>query len=460
MTNNDTTQMSIAELQHHMKNKLISPVEVVTKVIDKAAEKNAELNAFITLTHERALQQAKIAETEIIQGNFKGPLHGIPVGIKDLIHLKGYRTTCGSALKSEETASFHAEIVGRLEHSGAIIIGKENMHSLAYGSTGDVSHFGPAKNPLNHKLITGGSSSGSAAAVAGNLSYGSIGSDTGGSIRIPAAYCGVVGMKPTFGLVSRYGTASFAPTLDTLGPITRTVEDNSFLLEAIAGYDPKDPFSVRHHEYKYSDFMHHDNFNKTIGIPDQFYFDIIDDEIKTLFDRIVEALTTNGFKVKLVEVPYMQEIDAALSVIFATEVYESLKEDMQEAPEKIEPEIRNRILEGFFIKGHEYISMHRVKHKAIKAFTKALQQVDVLMTPTLCAFPGETGKREVEINGEKINIRKVYSRLVRASNLTGFPAISIPKGFSNTGLSNPIQLIGLPFQERKVYAYASVIEQL
>lgn len=460
MSNNDLTQMTITELQNHIKNKHISPVKVVKAVIDKTIENNKLINAFITMTHEEAIKQAEIAEKEIIQGNHKSSLHGIPVGIKDLIHLNGVRTTCGSALKLHEVPNYDAAIVERLKNNGAIIMGKENMHSLAYGSTGDVSYFGPAKNPLNRNKITGGSSAGSAASVAGDLSYGSVGSDTGGSIRIPAACCGVVGMKPTFGLVSRFGTVSLAPSLDTFGPITKTVKDNAYMLEVIAGYDSKDPFSVSHNDYNYSDFINQKDFNKTIGIPKQYYFDIIDSEIKELFKQTVKELISKGFQVKLVDLPYMEEIDAALSVIFASEVYESLKKEIQEVPEKVEAEIRNRILEGLFVKSHEYISMFRVKHLAIEAFTKVLHEVDVIMTPTISAFPCDIGEREIELNGDNINIRRVYSRLVRASNLTGFPAISVPKGFSITGLSNPIQLIGLPFHEKKLYRYAYAIEQL
>src|SRR5690625_236005 len=199
MVNNAMSNWTINELQQHLKRKDISPVEVTENTLKKIDEENAQLNAFISMNHEHALQQAKKAESDIMQGNYKGSLHGIPVGIKDLIHFKDYQTTCGTKLKvKDEVSSFNAEIVDRMNDNGAIILGKENMHTLAYGSTGDVSYFGATKNPLNHNKITGGSSSGSAAAVASNLSYGSIGSDTGGSIRIPAACCGVVGMKPTF----------------------------------------------------------------------------------------------------------------------------------------------------------------------------------------------------------------------------------------------------------------------
>lgn len=461
MLNDDFSEWSIHELGQHIEKKDISPVEVMKQVLEKMDKENTQLNAFIAMDHDKALQQAKKAELDIMQGNYKGPLHGIPVGIKDLIHMKGFRTTCGTKLMIKEGISnFNAEVVERLHDHGAIIIGKENMHTLAYGSTGDVSHFGPVKNPLNINKITGGSSSGSAAAVASNISYGSIGSDTGGSIRIPAACCGVVGMKPTFGLVSRYGVVSLAPTLDTLGPLTRNVLDNAMILEAIASYDEKDSFSSTTGKRDYRECIYQKNTNLVIGIPRQFYFDLIDDEIKESFDKTIEKLRSNGYQIKFIDLPYMEEIDAALSVIFAAEVYESLEHEIHENPQQIEAEIRTRILEGYFVKAHEYIKMFRVKNVAIETFTKVLHEVDVIMTPTICAYPCNIGEREATINGEKVNIRKVYSRLVRASNLTGFPAISLPTDKSSEGFFNSIQLIGLPFDEKQLYNVAFMIEQL
>ena len=266
-------------------------------------------------------------------------MHGIPFGIKDLIDFKGVPTTCGSKLKLDDVPTQDAEIVEQLKNNGAIIIGKENMHSLAYGSTGDVSHFGAVKNPLNLEKISGGSSSGSAAAIASNIGYGSIGSDTGGSIRIPSACCGVVGMKPTFGLVSRQGAVSLAPTLDTLGPITKNVIDNSLILNAVLGRHSDDSSQLDNGEDNY-EFHFQKNANHTIGIPKSYFFDIIDTEIKEMFEQTVSELKTLGFNVKFIDIPYMKEFDAALSVIFAAEVYESLEKEILERPEKIEIEIR------------------------------------------------------------------------------------------------------------------------
>lgn len=461
MTNKILTDLSISELQYYIKNKEVSPIEVVQEVICLIQEKNNDINAFITSLHEEAIKDAQKAEKDILSGNYKGPLHGIPIGIKDIIHLKGSRTTSGSGLFLSNFSEYDAEVVQRLKNNGAILIGKENMHSLAYGSSGSISHFGPVKNPLDLTKITGGSSSGSSAAVAAGFSYGSIGSDTGGSIRIPAACCGVVGMKPTFGLISRYGTSSLAPTLDTLGPITRTVKDNAIMLDALSGYDSKDSFSINYNQSdSYASFTAKSLSGSTVGIPSNFYFDLMDSEISDMFQKVINGLKDNGIKIKIIEIPFMEEFNDAASLIFATEVYESLEQELSDTPEKIEKEIRNRVLEGYFVKGSEYLAMHRVKKLAISTFYDVLQGVDVIMTPTLPAFPSDLGAEKIEINGKGIPIRSVYSRLVKASNLTGFPSIAVPKYKNKDGLFNSIQLIGLPFREKNLYSFAYMIENL
>lgn len=447
---NDVIHFSLSELQHMIRNKEISPVELVESVISYITKNNTEINAYITHTFGSAVDKAIQAERDIIKGLYKGPLHGIPIGLKDIIHFKGTYTTSGSKLYTKRLSEGNADVVTRLNQSGAIIIGKENMHSLAYGSTGDVSHFGPIRNPLNPEKIAGGSSSGSAAGVSSYFSYGSIGSDTGGSIRIPAALCGVVGMKPTFGLISRVGVESLVRSLDTLGPITRTIEDNALLLNAIADCESIDFASFTAKEYS----------SKVIGVPKEFFFDIIDPEIKNHFEKLIRNLTAAGYKIEYIEIPHMNTFNKANSIIFAAELYESLKEECDSQSESIEEEIRLRIMEGKHIKAYEYISMHKLKKQAIETFTTILTQVDVIITPTVPAFPCNLNQREIEIDGKAYHIRSVYSRLVKASNLTGFPALAVPYGKSSEGYAHSVQLIGLPFQEKELYNFASVIEQL
>ena len=446
---NNTTFLSIAEIYPYVRNKEISPVDLVTEIFHNIENKNEKINAFSYLFYESAKKDAKKAEKEILRGEYKGILHGIPLSVKDLIDVRGVPTTAGSKIYSDQIPNHDANVIVKLKNAGAILIGKENMHSLAYGSTGDVSYFGPVKNPLNTRKISGGSSSGSAASVASNMSFGSIGSDTGGSIRIPSALCGVVGMKPTFGLVNKHGTFSLSPTLDTLGPITRTVKDNAILLEAVANYKTGGT--------QYSKFEDQ-NITRKIGIPKNFYFDLIDNRIKESFEKIIKQLESKGYEIVQVELPSHKEFNAAHSIIFATEVYESMKQEMKYRAEKIETEIRTRILEGSFVKGHEYITMNRVRKLATKILFQLLEEVDVIITPTVGSYPCTIGTRTIKINNENIHIRGIYSRLVKLSNLTGFPSIALPTDKNTEGLANSIQLIGRPFQEKKLYKYASEIK--
>jgi aspartyl-tRNA(Asn)/glutamyl-tRNA(Gln) amidotransferase subunit A len=236
---------SLTDLALAFRERRLSPVEVAEALLGRIEAEDGDLNAFITVTRERGLREARRAEEEILAGRDRGPLHGVPVGLKDLIYTAGVRTTMGSALFEDFIPDEDATVVTKLEAAGAVMLGKTNTHELAYGPTGDRSHFGPTRNPHDGARISGGSSGGSAAAVAANLLYASLGSDTGGSVRIPAALCGVVGMKPTFGLVSKRGVFPLSWTLDHVGPLTRTVEDNALVLTALAGHDAKDPYSVK-----------------------------------------------------------------------------------------------------------------------------------------------------------------------------------------------------------------------
>ena len=241
----DGLPRSLATLSRVFREKRLSPVEIVGVLLERIEADDVALNAFITVTGERALEEAARAEAEILAGRYRGPLHGVPVGLKDLIYTRGVRTTMGSAFFKAFVPDHDATVAAKLEEAGSVLIGKTNTHEFAYGPTGDRSYFGPARNPHDPARISGGSSGGSASAVAAKLLYGSLGSDTGGSVRIPAALCGVVGMKPTFGRVSKRGVFPLSWTLDHVGPVTRTVEDNALLLNVLAGHDPADPYSVR-----------------------------------------------------------------------------------------------------------------------------------------------------------------------------------------------------------------------
>lgn len=454
---NDLLELSIFELSKFIKNKKVSPVDVIQEVIKIIDDKNEKFNSFITVTLEKAIDDAKKAEDEIMKGYYKGPLHGVPLGLKDNVFTKGVKTTLGSQVYKDFIPDYDAEVVRKLKASGAVIVGKQNMQEFAYGTTGDRSFYGPVRNPHNFKKIAGGSSSGSAASVAGSIVFGSIGSDTGGSIRIPASCCGIVGMKPTFGRVSKYGVFPLSPTLDHLGPMTRCVQDNAILLNIISGYDKKDPYSVTSKSEDFTSEIGKTIRGLTIGVPTTFFFDVIQTEVQKIFDSNLNFLKKQGANIKYVHLDMMDELFTAQQVIATADTYVSLEKEVRKHPEKIDSEVRTRIVSGMVININDYMRALKMKHAAIELFYKTLKEVDVLMTPTLCALPTNIEQREVDFNGIKEHPR-ILGRLTGIANVLGFPAISVPGGYATDGTPVGIQFMGLPFSEKKLYQYAYFIE--
>ncbi|NEU30998.1 Asp-tRNA(Asn)/Glu-tRNA(Gln) amidotransferase subunit GatA [bacterium LRH843] len=451
-------EWSIHKLSKSIQNKEISPVEVTEASINLINEKNNELNAFITVIEEESLQAAKKAEVDILSGNYKGPLHGIPIGIKDLICTAGVKTTFGSEIYQDYVPDFDAEVVTKFKNAGAIMIGKLNMHTFAYGPTGDRSFYGPVKNPHNLAKITGGSSSGSGAAVAAFQCYGSVGSDTGGSVRMPASMCGIVGMKPTFGRVSKHGSLPLCWTLDHLGPMTRTVTDNALMLNVMSGFDAKDPYSISSKVEDFTSGIKSGIKGKKIGIPTSFYFDTIELEVRRIFDSTVDSLRHLGADIVSIDLPGMDDLLAAQQVILASEAYTSLEKHLVNTPEMVEEEVRSRAIAGMLVQSSEYIQMLQVRHKAIDMHNLALEKVDVIMTPTLSILPTNINQRDVDINGVPEHTR-IFARLTGPSNTTGFPAISVPGGMSNCGLPVGVQFIGKPLDESLLYQFAYALEE-
>ncbi|MFC5590080.1 amidase [Sporosarcina soli] len=451
-------EWSIDQLSESIKEKEISPVEVVETSLNLISSKNKELNAFVTIMEDESKKAAKRAEEEIINGNYKGPLHGIPIGLKDLICTAGVKTTFGSEVYKDYIPNFDAEVVTKLKGAGAILIGKLNMHAFAYGTTGDRSFFGPVKNPHNIQKITGGSSSGSGAAVASFQCYGSVGSDTGGSIRMPASMCGIIGMKPTFGRVSKYGSIQLCPTLDHLGPMTRTVTDNALMLNVLSGFDKKDSYSAYSKIEDFTEGINRGIKGKKIGIPTNFYFDIIDTEVRRVFDSTVRKLRELGANFVPIELPGMDDLLTAQQVLLATEAYTSLERDLINKPEQIEEEVRSRAIAGMLTQASEYIQMLQIKHKAIDMHNEALKKVDVILTPTLPMVPTNIEQRVTNSYGLQEHVR-IFARLTGPSNTTGLPAISVPGGVSECGLPIGVQFIGKAFAEAELYQFAYALEQ-
>ena len=448
---------TLAGIARALKEGTVSPVEVTKAVLGRIKERDGELNSFVTTVPGRAMAEARRAEEEIRAGRYRGPLHGVPVAVKDLISTAGVRTTMGSAFFEDHVPDHDAAVVKKLEEAGAVVVGKTNTHEFAYGTTGDRSRFGPVGNPHDPARITGGSSSGSGAAVAAGLVYGALGTDTGGSIRIPAALCGAVGMKPTFGRVSKRGVFPLAWTLDHVGPITRTVRDNALLLNALAGHDPDDPYSVRREQEDFTRDLGHGV--GVVGVPSGFYFEGLDGDVAGRVGAAIEVFRGLGAEVRPVAVPLLRETLDAQRLVLAAEAYAVHAQRLRAEPEKFDEEVRERVAAGEALRAHEYAVAQRTRLASLRAFGRALEGTDVLLTPTVPLPATEIGQREVRIGGREEPVRASLNRLTGPTNLNGLPSLSVPCGRTASGLPVGLQLIGRPFDEATLYRYGHAFEE-
>jgi aspartyl-tRNA(Asn)/glutamyl-tRNA(Gln) amidotransferase subunit A len=450
---------SLAALATALREQRLSPVEVVGALLERIETVDKKLNAFITVLPERALEEAARAEKEIQAGKYRGPLHGVPVGLKDLIYTKGVRTTMGSAFFEDYVPDYSATVVSKLEEVGAIIVGKTNTHEFAYGPTGDRSYFGPTRNPHDPARIPGGSSGGSGAAVAAGLCYAALGSDTAASVRVPAALCGVVGMKPTFGRVSKSGVFPLAWTLDHVGPLTRTVEDNALLLNALAGYDAQDPYSADRPAEDFARELRRSVRGGSVGVPANHYFENVESEVEERVREAIEVFRSLDVEVREVEIPDLPETLKAQRIILAVEAYTVHEERLKGEPERFGDEISDRIRDAEHLKAYRYAKAQQItKRRSLEEFERALEEVDVLLTPTVPIAATEIGQREVEIDGHEELVFSALTRLTGPTNLNGLPSLSVPCGFTSSGLPVGLQLIGRSFDEATLYRYGHAHE--
>ena len=450
---------SLAALSLAFRERRLSPVEVVRVLLERIETASEDLGAFITVTGERALEEAERVEQEISAGRYRGPLHGAPLGLKDLIYTEGVRTTMGSAFFKDYVPDYSATVALKLEEAGAVLVGKTNTHEFAYGPTGDRSYFGPTRNPHDTRRISGGSSGGSGAAVAANLLYGALGSDTAGSIRIPSALCGVVGMKPTFGRVSKHGVFPLSWTLDHVGPLTRTVEDNALHLTVLAGHDPKDPYSANEPAEDFARDLGRGVSGGVVGVPSDFYFDHVEEEVGERVREAIEVFVSMGAEVREVGIPNLWETLKAQRYTLAADAYAIHEERLKDAPEMFNEEGRERLLEGERLKAHRYASAQQRKLLAKGEFERALGAVDVLLAPTVPIAATLIDQREVDIGGYEEPVRSAVTRLTGPANFTGFPSLSVPCGFTSSGLPVGVQLIGRPFDEATLYRFGHAYEE-
>ena len=450
--------MDLVKTTRLINKKELSPVELVKETLHQISIKNPEVNAFITICENEALEVAKTLEQELQDGKLRGPLHGIPIAAKDLIFTKNIRTTMGSKLYENFVPDKDAAVIERLKGAGAIIIGKTNTHEFAYGPIGDRSYFGPCRNPHQLGKISGGSSSGSAAAVAAGMVGAAIGTDTGGSIRIPSSACGAVGMKPTFGLVSKRGVFDLAYTLDHVGPITTNISDNALLLNTIAGYDEGDPYSLKSNVMDYSHLIGQNVRGKVIGIP-SYYFDHIDEEVGAAIQNCLNVFEQLGAVLKKVTIACMDRIAHAQVVTIQSEAAAVHKETIQHHRSEVDDEVYERLVQSQNVKGYEYVSAQVERKGLINEFNQVFSEVDILLTPTLPILPTDIGQREVIVNGKAEAVRHALLRLTSPTDYTGNPSLSLPCGFSKSGLPIGVQLIAKHGSEDKLYQFGYALEQ-
>lgn len=454
----DSTWLSLQEAGAMVHRKAVSPVELTQACLARIERLNPVLNAFITVTSEQALQQAREAEFEIHKGKWRGPLHGVPVALKDNIDTAGVRTTAASELFKDRVPSEDAEVVRRLKNAGAIILGKTNLHEFAYGGTSAISYYGPVHNPWALDRIPGGSSGGSAAATAGGLCFGALGTDTAGSVRNPACCCGVVGFKPTYGRVSNRGVVPLSWTLDHVGPLCRTVEDAALMLAVIAGYDELDPTTVNTPVPNYSLASRMQASNLRLGLPQSPFFESLDPEIAKAVDAAIAVLRKLTATVKEVALPPTAgSLDQLYIDVRSVEAYAYHSQWLSVSPEKYGVTTRQRLTgNAADITPSAYARSRRQLELSRREITKTFAAVDLLITPTVPVLPSKISDNDDAKGGLKYPLP---IRNTAPFDVLGLPAISIPCGFTTSGLPVGLQISGAPFADSTVLALARAYEQ-
>ncbi len=456
---------TIQQLSRQIRDRSISPVELTRDCLARIDRLNPTINAFITVTADSALEQARRAEQEILRGEWRGPLHGIPIGLKDILDTAGVRTTAASALFKDRIPTEDAEVVRRLRAAGAIILGKQNLHEFAYGGSSMISLFGEVHNPWDIARVTGGSSGGSAASVAAGLGYAAVGTDTAGSIRLPAAYCGVVGLKPTYGRVSARGVVPLSWSYDHVGPIVNSVYDAALMLQVLAGYDTGDPASIdapvpdfvvafaQHIAQHVAQNIAQPAPKLRIGVPRAFFFDDLHPEIAGAIEKAIEIF--RELRAEIREVKLEVSNDRKLA---GAEAYAYHEQFVASSPELYQPSTLARIQSGAKISASDALRVSRDLQASRHAIRKMFDDVDVMLTPTVPIPPPAIA----DLREHPDNLRPqemIMLRNTRPFNVWGNPAISVPCGFTKDGLPIGLQLAAAPWREDVVLQAAHAYEK-
>jgi aspartyl-tRNA(Asn)/glutamyl-tRNA(Gln) amidotransferase subunit A len=452
---------SVADLARTIATKEVSPVEVVRAYLERIAALDGGLRAFITVCADAALEAARAAEAELAAGRALGPLHGVPLALKDLFDTAGVRTTGGSKILADRVPAEDATVVRRLRAAGMIVLGKLNMHEFAYGPEGVNTHYGTSRNPWDatEVRIPGGSSSGSGVALAAGLTPAALGSDTGGSIRIPASLCGITGLKPTYGRVSRSGVLPLAWSLDHAGPMTRSAMDAALLLRAMAGYDAGDPTTSVLPVPDYGAALTGDVKGLRVGILRAGFVDAAAPEVRAAVEAAARALEGLGARVDDATLEWAPESAAAAMAIVASEALAYHAEWVRTRPRDYQPDVLERLRAGAFVSGVHYVRGQQVRALLRDTVNEALTRRDVLLAPATPIVATRVGEMEATAGDGQTDVRAALLRFTRPFNLSGHPACALPCGFTAGGLPIGMQLVGRPFDEATVLRVADAYQR-
>jgi aspartyl-tRNA(Asn)/glutamyl-tRNA(Gln) amidotransferase subunit A len=455
----DPARLNITELALLLRDRKISPVEIMQATLERINRLDVELNAFISVYPELAMTAARSAEEQMSAGKSLGALHGIPIGVKDLFEVEGMTRTCGSTLLQEPPAKTDATSVRRLKDAGAIVVGLLNLNEFAYGPTGINIHHGSARNPWDRNSTCGGSSAGAGCAVAAQMVPGAMGTDTGGSIRVPASLCGVVGLKQTFGLASRKGIYPLCDSFDHGGPLTRTVRDAALMLQAFAGEDLQDPTTRGAIVGDYTRNLNQPITGLRIGVPKSFFFDDLHPDIASAVRASLQVYGELGAEVREIDLPFGQEDTDSWNTMALVEAFVVHENHMKYNREELAPDVSERLELGRNISARDYLAARNRQTVLKHQIATIMDDIDILAMPTSPIPAVSIATGSVDVAGQEISGAAVLGRLTRMAVFTGQPAISLPCGFTQNGLPIGLQLVGRWFDEASLLKAANAYEQ-
>ncbi len=460
MTADEISALSLIEVAAKIADGELSSVEVTEAALDRIARHGENLHCIAHIDPEAALAAAREADRARAAGRSLGPLHGVPLAHKDMYYRAGRVSGCGSRIRADFVPEVTATVLERLDAAGALDIARLHMVEFAYGPTGHNEVLGTPRNPWNTDHLTGGSSSGPGAAVAGRLVYGALGSDTGGSIRIPSYCCGLVGMKPTYGRVSRYGAMPLSFSLDHIGPMTRTVADCALMTRVIAGPDPRDPTSASRPVPDYLDGIEDGITGLKIAVPRNYFHEFLHEEVGRLIEESIETFRRLGAEIVPLEIPSLDLANRMVNLVIGVEAATYHAEWLRERPQDYGTQTRNRLLPGLYYPAVRYVEALNLRRKALKDFAGAVfEKADILHAPTVPIPVPRIDEGDVGAKPGFLNYLRIFTHCTRPINYLGLPALAMPCGFTSNGLPCGFQLIGRPFDEATLFRAGRAFER-